>query len=243
MALERLRLSGWPGNVWAGYTQRCGGYSTAPWDGLNLADHVGDDPASVEANRQWLRQELPRDTELAWLRQVHGTAAVQLPASRVPLEADASWTSAARLACVVLIADCLPMLLCSETGSTVAAVHVGWRGLEAGIIEATVGALPEPARQLLAWLGPCIGPCHFQIGGEVREALLKAAPADEDVFRAAVDGSYYADLATLASRRLERLGVSRIVAHGACTVCEEDRFFSFRRDGQTGRLAALILRN
>jgi YfiH family protein len=157
-----------------------------------------------------------------------------------PGPADAAFSRQRGRVCAILTADCLPLLLTADTGDVVAAAHVGWRGLGSGVIEATVQALEVPPRRLMAWLGPAIGPVHFEVGAEVREALLKGDPGAQNAFAPNARGRFLADLAKLASRRLAALGVDRIFGGGACTFAAADRYFSHRRDGVTGRQATLI---
>jgi YfiH family protein len=230
-----------PPEVRAVSTQRGGGTSVSPFESFNLGTHVGDSPEAVADNRLRLRGLAGLPAEPVWLSQQHGTEVFDLDgpqdASRA---ADASFTRRAGRVCAILTADCLPVLLASESGAGVAAAHAGWRGLAAGVIEATVAALALPPSSLLAWLGPGIGRGHFEIGDEVREALLRADPGAEGAFVPNARGRYMADLATLARRRLECLGVVRIYGGDACTYASRERYFSYRRDGRTGRQATLI---
>jgi len=240
----------WPApvGVLALCTTRQGGSSVAPYESFNLASHVGDRESAVQENRQRLAAALPAEVAFSWLDQVHGTAVVEAGyAGSVPV-ADAQWSRRRGVACAVLTADCLPVLLCSDTGCVVAAAHAGWRGLCAGVLESTVAAMQVAPGRLLAWLGPAIGPSTFEVGPEVREAFLAASAS-------AVIGStqacfvpspgrrhhWYADLYALARVRLSALGVTRIYGGDFCTYSDRGRFFSYRRDGQTGRMASLIL--
>lgn len=227
-----------PPNVRALVTTRAGGVSTDPWAGLNLGDHVGDDPAAVAENRRHLRAYLP--AEPLWLRQVHGTRCVDAAWAAPDTEADASFARRPDIVCAVLTADCLPVLLCDATGTVVAAAHAGWRGLAAGVIEATVRAMDVPGDRLVAWLGPAIGPKHFEVGGEVRAAFMAHDPAATAAFVARPDGKWLCDIYRLARQRLAALGVRRVAGADFCTVRDAARFFSYRRDGVTGRLASLI---
>lgn len=246
MAVDWIGDAGFPDRVLAGFTTRDGGCSPTPWASLNLGDHVDDDQQRVRRNRRLLLNQLPEGTRMPWLRQVHGNRVVPaacLPGGDGPVQADASWTARPLLACAVLVADCLPILLCSDDGATVAAAHAGWRGMAAGIVEETLEALPVPRGRLIAWLGPCIGPCHFRIGPDVRKALESGQDAgNEHCFEERPGDGLYANLAALAHLRLERAGVGRIWQADRCTVCESQYFFSYRRDGVTGRSAAFILR-
>jgi YfiH family protein len=236
-------LPEWPAppEVRALSTRRGGGVSAAPFDSLNLGAHVGDSPEAVAENRRRLRTAARLPAEPGWLSQQHGTNVLDLDGARdAPAGADASCTRRPGRVCAILTADCMPVLLASDSGAGVAAAHAGWRGLAAGVIEATVRALALPPQSLLVWLGPGIGPAHFEIGPEVREELLRADPQAEAAFERNVRGRYTADLAALARRRLERLGIARIYGGDACTYTAPENYFSYRRDGRTGRQATLI---
>lgn len=228
-----------PANVRAFVSTRQGGVSTGCFASLNLGAHVGDDPAAVAENRRRLAAAAGFAAP-GWLSQVHGTTVV--PATAAGGEsADACWTAAAALPCAVLTADCLPVLFAAVDGSCVAAAHAGWRGLAAGVLEATLAALPVPASRLLAWLGPAIGPDAFQVGDELRAAFVAHAPEDREAFTP--DGPRWrADLFVLARARLARAGVRSIHGGGLCTVADAARFFSHRRDGLSGRFATVIER-
>jgi polyphenol oxidase len=230
-----------PPEVRALSTQRGGGASAPPFESLNLGAHVGDSAKAVADNRLRLRALARLPAEPVWLSQQHGVEVLDLDGPQdAPRAADASFSRCAGRVCAILTADCLPVLLASESGDGVAAAHAGWRGLAAGVIEAAVRGLALPPSSLLAWLGPGIGRGHFEIGTEVREALLRADPEAEDAFLPNAGGRYMADLAALARRRLERLGVVRIYGGDACTYASPERYFSYRRDGRTGRQATLI---
>ncbi len=239
-----------PGGVRALCTFRTGGASAAPYGSLNLGGHVGDVPAAVAENRRRLRVAAGLPAEPMWLEQVHGAHVADLDAPADPggtagrvWPADAAFTRRPGRVCAILTADCLPLLLAAESGDLVAAVHAGWRGIASGVIEAAVAAVTAagatPGR-LLAWLGPAIGPRHFEVGAEVREALLAGDPGAEAAFAPNARGRFMADLGILARRRLEARGVDRIYGGGECTFDAGDRYFSYRRDGVTGRQAALI---
>jgi len=234
-----------PRRVRAASTLRTGGVSQAAYDSFNLAAHVGDHPSAVLENRRRLRAALKLPTEPFWLNQVHGTA-VARPSTWLerPPTADASvldHSSGGVLGvCAVLTADCLPVLFCDHTGMRVGAAHAGWRGLVNGILESTVAALQVPGDQLMAWLGPAIGPASFEVGEAVREAYAARNPGTHAAFVSNERGRWQADLYLLARMELSRLGVHQVYGGGACTASEADRFFSYRRDGQTGRMATLI---
>jgi polyphenol oxidase len=233
-----------PKGVKAFFTTRSGGVSTDAYASLNLGAHVGDDHARVEENRRRLRALL--SAAPVWLNQVHGVdvlrADVHLAGSAAT--ADASVASQREVACAVLVADCLPVLLCTADGSCVGAAHAGWRGLQAGVLERTVEAMDADSAQVLAWLGPAIGPNAFEVGADVFDAFTNASSEDTLAFRpiAGRPGKYFADIYALARARLQRAGVQRIYGGGFCTVSEPLRFFSYRRDGATGRMAAVIWR-
>jgi hypothetical protein len=235
-----------PPEVRALSTQRSGGASVAPFESFNLGAHVGDCAEAVLDNRRRLRALARLPAEPVWLSQQHGTEVLDLDGphdargAAAPRAADASFTRRAGRVCAILTADCFPVLLASDSGAAVAAAHAGWRGLAAGVIEATVGALALPPSSLLAWLGPGIGRGHFEIGAEVREAFLRADPEAKEAFLPNARGRYMADLEALVRRRLERLGVARIYGGDACTYASPERYFSHRRDGRTGRQATLI---
>lgn len=229
----------WPAPVWvkACITTRSGGISAAPFDSFNLGEHVGDDPVAVTKNRQRLISQL--GCKPAWLRQVHGVAVVPAEPGEV-LEADASWTATPGVACTVMTADCLPVLFCDRAGSRVAAAHAGWRGLAGGVLEATLDALAVAPEDVLAWLGPAIGPQAFEVGAEVREAFMAVHPQAAEAFVASVNpGRYMADIYQLARIRLAARGVTAVYGGGFCTY-SDPRFYSYRRAAQTGRFASLI---
>ena len=234
-----------PRGVRAAFTTRLGGVSSAPWDSFNVATHVGDEPAHVAANRARLRERLELNAEPAWLNQVHGVAVSDLdaaPASPMPATADASVTSREGAACVVMVADCLPVLFTTRDGSRIGAAHAGWRGLAGGVLEETVRALGVPGGELRAWLGPCISREHFEVGGEVREEFVKQDSGASSCFERNARGRWQADLVGLARRRLSALGITEVSGGKWCTFADRERFYSHRRDGKGGRLAALILR-
>ncbi|MCB1957322.1 MAG: peptidoglycan editing factor PgeF [Rhodocyclaceae bacterium] len=228
-----------PPTVRAVSTTRLGGVSRGAFASLNLGTHVGDEADLVDQNRRRLRALLP--AEPMWLEQVHGTDVAAWRETDAPVTADAAFTSAARGVCVVMTADCLPVLLCDRAGTVVAAAHAGWRGLLGGVLENTLRAMQVESAQVLAWLGPAIGPRAFEVGNEVREAFLAADPVHRAAFSgSAQPGKWMADLYRLARQRLEAAGVMSIHGGEACTHGDPERFFSYRRDGVTGRQASLI---
>ncbi len=226
-----------PARVHALQTTRRGGFSGAPYDTLNLGDHVGDDALTVAANRGLLGALLPG--EPLWLTQVHGTQVVEAESAGCRPVGDACITRRSHAVCVVMTADCLPVLLCDAAGTVVGAAHAGWRGLAAGVLEATVRAMGEAPGRLLAWLGPAIGPRAFEVGEEVRAAFTAQDPAAAAAFIAHGD-KFLADLYRLARLRLGALGITRIHGGDFCTCEDVARFYSYRRDGRTGRMATLI---
>lgn len=230
-----------PAGVRAAVSLRTGGVSTGRYASLNLGDHVGDDPGHVRTNRDRLRAALGLPTEPLWLEQVHGTHVARFTGKQRP-RADSAVALAPGQVCAVMVADCLPVLLADREGTCVAAAHAGWRGLAAGVIERTVEALPVKPSQLVAWLGPAIGPEAFEVGPEVRQAFLSDDPQTTVDFRPGEGDRWLADLYALARRRLARLGIRDVSGGGFCTVSDAGRFFSYRRDGVTGRFAALVWR-
>jgi YfiH family protein len=230
-----------PSSVRAAVSLRTGGASGGPYASLNLGDHVGDDAAAVTENRARLARALSLPAEPLWLQQVHGCEVARFDGVGLP-KADASVSLEPGEVCAVLVADCLPVLLADRQGRCVAAVHAGWRGLEAGVIERTIASLPVAPVDLVAWLGPAIGPEAFEIGPEVRARFLAADAGAEGLFTPSPAGRWLADLFGLARRRLAAAGVVSVHGGGLCTVADPQRFFSYRRDGLTGRLAALIWR-
>ncbi len=232
-----------PANVCALTTTRRGGVSAAPFDSLNLGDHVGDDAAAVAVNRKMLRDVCVGLDAISWLEQVHGTDIVAADAHLIP-RADAQFTRETGMACAVMTADCLPVLFCDRAGTQIAAAHAGWRGLCAGVLEATVAKFDDPS-QVLAWFGPAIGPGNFEVGAEVRENFLAATPTLAPQIKACFSGSlkpqhYLADIYALARLRLQTAGVTAIYGGGLCTVADRSHFFSYRRNGRCGRMASLI---
>ncbi len=222
-------------------TTRRGGVSRPPHDTFNLGAHTGDDPDDVAENRRRLAEAAELPGEPRWLRQVHGVEVAAAHEIAGPVAADAAWTGRSGVVCAVLTADCLPVLLAAQDGSVVAAVHAGWRGLVGGVVEATVAALASRARgPLSAWLGPAIGPDAFQVGAEVREAFLERDSGAGACFLPDTGGRYRADLFALTRRRLYACGVVSVRGGGVCTWSSPERFFSYRRDGETGRMATLI---
>lgn len=237
-----------PAHVRAVVTTRQGGVSHAPFDSFNLAFHVGDQAQAVVENRRSLLaalNELGPCGPIQWLQQVHGTTVIDAfsePKRRAQLvpEADAVTTVQRGLPCAVMTADCLPVLFCNQTGSRVAAAHAGWRGLCAGVLEATLARFDNPA-EVICWLGPAIGPQAFEVGEDVRQAFLATDMASDSAFvPTGVPGKYRADIYELARLRLTRAGVGLIAGGGDCTFRDTERFYSYRREPVTGRMATVI---
>nr|WP_029510917.1 peptidoglycan editing factor PgeF [Marinobacterium stanieri] len=221
-------------------TTREGGVSAAPWNSLNLGDHVDDDPLAVAENRQRLQAELGI-AQPQWLTQVHGVAVVEARSDGRVREADACWTRTPGVVCTVMTADCLPVLFASSDGRQVAAAHAGWRGLLNGVLEATLASFDDPA-EVCAWFGPAIGPLAFEVGPEVRAAFMARDAEAEAAFKPSPthDDRWLADLYLLAQQRLQAAGIQSVSGGEHCTFTEQQDFFSYRRDGRTGRMASLI---
>ena len=230
-----------PPGVNAISTTRVGGVSTGPWSSFNLGSSSGDSPLAVSENRSRLEALLP--SSVNWLSQVHGTRPVRSEGVESGItRADAVYTGREGVVCAVLSADCLPVLLTDLDGSEVAAAHAGWRGLAGGVLERTVSSMHCTPEKLIAWMGPCIGPEAYEVGEEVRHAFVEKDEAAVPGFRVR-DGAWLADLYFLARLRLESAGVSKIYGAGFCTYSDPGRFFSYRRDGITGRMATVIWKN
>ncbi|MES2500811.1 MAG: peptidoglycan editing factor PgeF [Pseudomonadota bacterium] len=231
-----------PANIHALQTTRHGGISLAPYNSLNLGGHVQDNALHVAHNRQLLSQFLP--SEPVWLNQVHAIHVVDAANTDCIPDADASFTTRSRTVCVTMTADCLPILLCDKAGTVVASVHAGWRSLCDGVIEETVKKMPVNPDHLMAWLGPAIGPQVFEVGSDVRAQFIAKDALAEHAFTPQTGNKWLADIYKIASQRLNHIGISQIYGGGQqenyCTVTDEQRFFSFRRDNITGRMASLI---
>ena len=243
MKLIRAEWSA-PQTVHALTTTRLDGVSEGVFAGLNLGDHVGDDAQAVQENRARLLSALGLATAPQWLTQIHGTDIVKAQSDGIVRTADACWTEQTGQACIVMTADCLPVLFCNEAGTQVAAAHAGWRGLCNGMLEQTLNTFDDPSR-VIAWLGPAIGPLAFEVGGEVREQFIQQQAEAEAAFtpsptQPASENKWLADLYELARLRLKRAGVKQVTGGNYCTFTEQEYFYSYRRDGQTGRMASLI---
>ncbi|MDP4534835.1 peptidoglycan editing factor PgeF [Alkalimonas collagenimarina] len=229
-----------PACVKAFSSTRLGGCSLGDFASLNLGDHVGDKPELVRQNRQVLQQHAGMPTEPVWLQQVHGINVVRLPEqAKTSLQADAVVSSVEAQVCSVMTADCLPVLFCDRSGQQVAAAHAGWRGLLGGVLEATVARFEQPA-EVLAWLGPAIGPEVFEVGPEVRQQFIATQATAEAAFQPSKADKWLANLYLLARLRLQAIGVTAIYGGDYCTLSQPELFFSYRRDGQTGRMASCI---
>jgi hypothetical protein len=232
-----------PARVRAVATLRTGGVSTGPYASLNLARHVGDEPSHVAENRRRLRAAAGLPGEPLWLEQVHGIEVVAHEGSRrpgnAPPIADASVTFEPGRVCVVMTADCLPVVFADRAGTRIGVSHAGWRGFLDGVLEATIAALDVPAQELLAWLGPAIAQPAFEVGPEVQEAFVQRSAAYSAAFERNVAGRFQADLYALARTALAAAGVAAVYGGGWCTFREADEFYSFRRDRTTGRMATL----
>ncbi|MBB6094933.1 hypothetical protein HNQ60_003820 [Povalibacter uvarum] len=229
-----------PAHVRAAATLRSGGVSGDEYASLNLAMHVGDDPAAVAENRRRLREALELTAEPAWLNQVHGINVVEARQHKEPTTADASVSTRPDQVCVVMTADCLPVIFCDRDGTRVGAAHAGWRGLVGGVLEETIKALGVPPDRLLAWLGPAIEQPAFEVGSEVREQFVARDPANAAAFEANARERWQADLYALARQELSRLGVTDVHGGGFRVFADEERFFSYRRSSKTGRMATLV---
>jgi hypothetical protein len=229
-----------PDSISALSTTRSSGHSNKPFDSFNLADHVDDDIADVTKNRAALVQlgQLPRTP--CWLNQTHSNKVIHTKDWHTGIEADACYSDRINDICIVMTADCLPLLICDLEGNEVVAIHAGWRGLANNIIEQTVARFKSDNRNLLVWLGPAIGPNAFEVGGDVVDRFIQRDPQAEKAFKAKPNNHYLADIYQLARQQLYQLGIENIFGGNRCTMNEPDNFFSFRRDGQTGRMASMI---
>lgn len=228
-----------PARVRAAFTTRKGGRSRGHWASLNLASHVGDEPMAVAANRAALAGHLGIAGEPCWLEQVHSDILLNLDDPAAGRRGDAAITATPGRVATVMVADCLPVLLCDERGAQVAAVHAGWRGLAAGLINKTIAAFSAPPAALIAWLGPAIGPAAYRVGDDLYTRFVSAEPRFASAFQR-IDQHWHMDLARLAQLQLSAAGVQRISRSGLCVHDDAQNFFSYRRDGETGRMAALV---
>lgn len=240
--MTKLILPDWPlpKGVAACSSTRVGGVSLPPYDSLNLGAHCGDNAEHVEENRARLFAAGGLPSKPEWLEQVHGTDVLTLSGGPYASKrADASYSNTPGTVCAVMTADCLPVLFCNQAGTEVAAAHAGWRGLCAGVLEQTVACFTDKPENLLAWLGPAIGPQAFEVGAEVREAFMGHDPQADSAFRPHGE-KYFADIYQLARQRLASVGVRHVFGGDRCTFSDKDNFFSYRRDKTTGRMASFI---
>ena len=229
-----------PKNIIAGTTTRYGGVSQAPYDSFNLADHCGDHPDHVRKNRQILQDKLQLPSEPCWLEQIHSNTVINLDAKQTfPIQADAAFSASKGVVCAVLTADCLPILLCHQAGTSIAAIHAGWRGLCCGIIPNTIAALSEAPANYLAWLGPAISQAAYQVGQDVYDAFTLIDPIYQEAFIGDGDSHYRFDMYKVATQQLHKSGITAIYGGEFCTY-QQAMFYSYRRDKQTGRMATLI---
>ncbi|OOF84555.1 multi-copper polyphenol oxidoreductase [Rodentibacter ratti] len=231
-----------PSNIHAFTTTRESGVSKAPFESFNLGDHVGDEKSAVKTNRTLLVEKFHLPHSPLFLTQTHSTNVIQLPYSGNNFEADAVYTNQPHQVCTVMTADCLPVLFTTKQGNEVAAAHAGWRGLCDGILEETVKYFQARPQDIIVWLGPAIGPLAFQVGKDVIEQFMRVDPIAETAFIADLSqqGKYFGNLYQLATQRLNKLGITEISGGDHCTFNEKDRFFSYRREGKTGRMASVI---
>ena len=249
MIEQRKVIADWPApaNVHTLVTTRNGGISEAPYASFNVANHVGDSPLAVAGNRDLLREELPPRLSYQWLNQVHSADVEVIEGSGPVITADGLVTREPDIACCILTADCLSVLFTNKSGTEIAVAHGGWRGLLAGILKNTVVALESSSDDLIVWLGPAIGPCHYEVGNEIKQAFLFGCSSDDE--REIINQSFMGsekqgklnfDLRELAKLQLQHLGVNEIHGGENCTYCDESNFYSYRRDGITGRMASII---
>jgi len=229
-----------PAHIHAGTTTRVGGFSSAPYDTFNLAGHVGDDPECVDQNRELLCKSLNLAGAPCWLLQEHGSRIINLDDSHATLRADGAFTTRSNQICAILTADCLPLLLCDRQGIQIAAVHIGWRGYSNNIIANAISKFSCHADNLLAWLGPSISAPNYEVGPEVRAACQQVTKNPEVGFTPARKNRWQADLAALVRFQLAACGVKNIHDGNYCNYTDAGRFFSYRRDSVTGRMASLI---
>lgn len=242
--MHELIVADWPApaGIHALTTTRLGGVSRPPFDSLNLGDHVGDNPQAVGENRQRLRQIAALPAEPLWLQQTHSTQVINEENWQPGIEADAIVSDKTNRVCAILTADCLPVCLYDQQTGKIAAIHAGWRGLVDGIIENTIAHMQADPTQLISWLGPAIGPQQFEVGSDVYQAFTQSSAQAVQAFSLQNNGRYLADIYQLARQRLTKCGVEQISGGEHCTVSDPTTFYSYRRDGKTGRMATLIWR-
>jgi len=233
----------WPAatNIHAAVTLRSGGLSSGGFESLNPALHVNDNAETVMGNRKLISQMLELPGEPVWLEQVHGNGVIRVDKNTALQQADASYTEQAGVVCAVMTADCLPVLLATADGTQIAAVHAGWRGLLAGVISNTLALFNS--KNIIAWLGPAIGPDCFEVGRDVQSSFVSKSVKFRPAFKQTSEDKYLADIYQLATTELAMLGINQVYGGDFCTVTDKQRFFSYRRDGETGRMATLIWRD
>lgn len=229
-----------PENIHAGTTIRKGGISNKPYDSLNLAQHVGDDPDSVFHNRQKVVTDLGLPNEPVWLEQVHGNRIIDIARTKDTANADGAYTNRSNHVCVVMTADCLPLLITDKNGREIAAIHVGWRGYASNIVGSALGMFKNKPENLLAWTGPCIHAEHYEVDNTVRDACLNITPLAIQAFKPSRKGHWYANLELLVRNQLGESGLLDVFGGDYCTYRDVDIFYSYRRDGSTGRIATMI---
>jgi len=236
-----------PNAVKAFVTTRMGGASESQFKSLNLAQHVGDAAAAVISNREKLALAVNSVTQWQWLNQVHGTGVAEAHEVSGEIEADAWICTQSNIACCILTADCLPVFIASTEGIEIGIIHAGWRGLAEGVIESTIAKMANQPKNLVAWFGPAIGPCHFEVGADVKAAFLNKVSDSvernlvaECFLHAEAENKYMADIYSLARIRLNNLGITKVSGGNYCTVCDANLFYSHRRDGNSGRMASVI---
>lgn len=251
--IPTLLFPDWPAakSVTAAVSTRQGGSSIGPFSSFNLSFHVHDDPEKVANNRKLFQQALPGQPSIQWLNQVHGIEVKAIESSHSstePVQADALYTRRTGIALAVMTADCLPVCFSTVDGSEIAIAHAGWKGLAAGVVESTLQQFSQPLENIIVWLGPAIGPCHFEVGSEVKAAFFENSHNDDHssmsaAFTPSVNAGYWmADLYSLARKRLKIAGVCAVYGGGYCTICQNEQFFSYRKEAKTGRFASVIYR-
>lgn len=242
MTADSFIIPDWPApdRIKALSTTRQGGFSLPPYDGFNLGTHVGDEPKTVIKNRDYLVDVAQLPESPRWLNQIHGTRVINSNDWQLDIDADAIFSQQNNHICTIMTADCLPLLLCNKQGDTVAAIHAGWRGLAAGIIEKTIAEFRCSPQDILVWLGPAIGPNQFEVGTDVYQNFTQHSAKASQAFQQTDAAHYLADIYLLARQRLTALGITAIFGGDLCTASDKQHFFSYRRDNITGRMASMI---
>lgn len=240
--MKNILIPNWPApkHIKAFSTTRLNGFSQNPYDSFNLAYSVGDDHEKVSQNREHLKKILNLPSDPLWLSQIHSTVIYKVDQESMPKNADGSYTTSQNKVCVVMTADCLPILLCNLSGTQIAAVHAGWRGLADGVVESALNCFNPSDEKIIAWIGPAIGKTFYEVGDDVRDRFLEINSNFNKAFQPHKQSKWLSDMNLLARMRLEKAGVSDIFSENFCTFADSDRFFSYRRDGVTGRMASLI---